>query len=62
MAPELSTVPPGQGTALLLGGAIALVSGVAAIWLFVRLLRSQAFYQFAWYAWAAGALALFFLR
>jgi undecaprenyl-diphosphatase len=62
MAPELSAVPADQGAPLLLGGAVALVSGVAAIWLFVRLLRSQAFYHFAWYAWAAGALALFFLR
>jgi len=62
MAPELTAVPAGQGTALLVGGAVALVSGVAAIWLFVRLLRSQGFYHFAWYAWAAGALALIFLR
>ena len=62
MAPELTAVPPGQGAPLLLGGAVALVSGVAAIWLFIRLLRSQAFYHFAWYAWAVGLLALFFLR
>lgn len=61
MAPELGAIPPGQGSALLLGGTVALVSGVAAIWLFVRLLRSQGFYQFAWYAWATGTLALLFL-
>jgi undecaprenyl-diphosphatase len=62
MAPELTAVPAGQALPLALGGAVALVSGVAAIWLFVKLLRSQAFYHFAWYAWTAGALALFFLR
>ena len=62
MAPELGSIPPGQGSALLLAGAVAMVSGVCAIWLFVKLLRSQGFYHFAWYAWAVGALALVFLR
>ena len=53
---------PRPALPLLIGGAIALVSGIAAIWLFVKLLKSQGFYRFAWYAWAAGALALVFLR
>ena len=44
--------------AVVLGSAAALVSGVAAIALFVRLLRSQNFYAFAYYTWAAGALFL----
>jgi undecaprenyl pyrophosphate phosphatase UppP len=41
-----------------MGGGVALVSGVAAIWAFVQLLRSRGFHRFAWYTWALGLLAL----
>ena len=47
--------------ALLVGGAFALVSGLAALWLFVRLLRSGTFHLFAWYTFAAGGLFLSWL-
>jgi undecaprenyl-diphosphatase len=62
--PELSQVPSGELPPLLLGALIALVSGIAAIWLFVRLLRGGIFYRFAYYTWGAGAVVLFwaFLR
>jgi len=40
------------------GGAAALLSGVAALWLFLRLLRSRGFHHFAWYCWAAGGVLL----
>jgi undecaprenyl-diphosphatase len=56
--PELTSVGTGQLASLLVGGGVAMLSGVAAIWLFVRLLRNQGFHQFAWYTWSAG---LFFL-
>lgn len=52
---ELEPLAPGQLPLLVAGGAVALVSGVAAIWLFVRLLRRQTFHHFAWYTWAIGA-------
>ncbi len=39
-----------------IGGAAALVSGIAAIWLFVRMLERQVFHVFAYYAWAVGGL------
>jgi undecaprenyl pyrophosphate phosphatase UppP len=39
----------------------ALVSGLAALWLFVRLLRNQAFHRFAYYVWPAGAAFLVWL-
>ncbi len=43
------------------GGLAALVSGLAAIWLFIRLLRSRMFHFFAYYAWAVGGLFLAWL-
>jgi undecaprenyl pyrophosphate phosphatase UppP len=43
---------------MLAGSLVALVSGIAAIWLFLRLLRTGAFYKFAWYVIPAGLLAL----
>jgi undecaprenyl-diphosphatase len=58
---DLGEVPSGQVSALLWGGAVALVSGVAAIWLFVRLLRSHTFHRFAYYTWAVGSLFLAWL-
>jgi undecaprenyl-diphosphatase len=40
------------------GFAAALVAGVAAIRLFVRMLETGAFHRFAWYCWAAGSAYL----
>ena len=56
--PELSNVEADRVAPLLAGGLVAMGSGVGAIWLFVRLLRRQAFHQFAFYTWAAGLLFL----
>lgn len=56
--PELLGMPVESMGPMLVGCAAALVSGVAAIWAFVRLLRSQGFHYFAWYAWGLGALVL----
>jgi undecaprenyl-diphosphatase len=44
--------------ALAIGSAASLVSGIFAIAIFVRLLRTEHFYRFAYYAWAVGALFL----
>jgi undecaprenyl-diphosphatase len=60
--PELSSVSSGELPALAVGGAAALVSGVAAIWLFVRLLRQRSFHRFAYYTWSVGALFLLWLQ
>ena len=40
------------------GAAIAFVSGLAALALFVHLLRTGAFYRFAVYVWIVGAAAI----
>ena len=56
--PELAAVPVDLGGALFLGGVAALISGIAAIWLFIRLLASHGFYRFAYYTWALGLLTL----
>ena len=49
----------GPGAAVLGAGfAAALVAGVMAIRLFVRMLQTGAFYRFAWYCWAAGSAYL----
>jgi undecaprenyl-diphosphatase len=59
--PELASVSPDDFGSLAVGGGAALLSGIAAIWLFVRLLRTRAFYRFAYYVWAVGALFLIWL-
>ena len=56
--PELSVVPADQWPGLLTGAAAAMLSGLIALRLFVWLLRQRAFYAFAYYDWAAGALVL----
>ncbi|MBW2269883.1 MAG: undecaprenyl-diphosphate phosphatase [Deltaproteobacteria bacterium] len=61
MLPDLGSVEAAASASLLAGGAIALASGVAAIWAFVRLLRTGAFYAFAWYVWPVGLFALLLL-
>jgi undecaprenyl-diphosphatase len=55
---ELAMIAPGAAVPLAVGGVAAGISGVAAIWLFVRLLRTQGFHHFAYYTWAVGALFL----
>jgi undecaprenyl-diphosphatase len=56
--PELAAVPVELGGTLVAGAAAALVAGIAAIWLFVRLLGSHGFHRFAYYTWALGLLTL----
>ena len=56
--PDLVAVPEGAIVPLLTGGVAALGAGIAAIWLFVRLLQTRGFYRFAYYTWAVGALFL----
>jgi undecaprenyl-diphosphatase len=56
--PDLAAVPADRIGPLMVGGAAALVTGIAAIWGFVRLLETQGFYRFAYYTWAVGALFL----
>jgi undecaprenyl-diphosphatase len=59
--PELTSVAPGEVGPLLIAAGAALIAGVAAIGLFVRLLKTQAFYRFAYYTWAAGLAVLAWL-
>lgn len=61
-APALAAADATAVAPLVVGGLVALVSGVAAIWAFVQLLRTGAFHAFAWYVWPVGLLALFLLR
>lgn len=58
---QVDAVPAGEGPVLVVGGGVALVAGLAALALFVRLLRSGSFYRFAWYVWPVGVAALFLL-
>lgn len=45
-----------------IGGAVACVSGIGALALFMRVLRAGAFHRFAWYTWPVGAAFLLWLR
>ena len=56
--PDLRQAEPEQLAALGLGASSALLSGVLALWLFVRMLRTNSFHYFAWWAWLAGAAFL----
>jgi undecaprenyl-diphosphatase len=47
--------------AMAIGGAVACVSGVGALGVFVRVLRAGVFHRFAWYTWAAGTAFLVWL-
>lgn len=58
LAPELASASPELVSSILVGGGAALVSGLAALVSFIWLLRTQRFYVFAWYAWAAGGAFL----
>jgi undecaprenyl-diphosphatase len=56
--PELSNAEPEQIFNMGLGAATALVSGLLALWLFVRMLDRRLFHHWAWYCWAVGAAFL----
>lgn len=56
MLPDLGAASPEALSAIALGCAAALTSGMLAIWLFVIVLRRQTFYQFAYYTWTVGVL------
>jgi len=58
VVPDALASPEGTLPTYLLGGLAAFVSGLAAIWLFVRLLKRQLFHAFAWYCFAAGTAFL----
>ena len=60
--PELIASPPGHAGVLWIGAAVALVSGVGAIWYCLRLLRQGHLYYFAYYTWAAGLAMLAWLH
>ncbi len=56
--PELQAVSPGAWSTLGIGGIVALLSGLASLWLFVRLLQAKSFHRFAYYTWTVGALVI----
>jgi len=61
MLPDIAGASPDMLGTIAIGSAAALVSGIGAIWLFVRMLDRQVFYVFAYYAWAVGGLFLFWV-
>jgi undecaprenyl-diphosphatase len=56
--PEAAAASPAEVQLSLAGGLVALGSGLAALWLFVKLMRSRRFHQLAYYVWAAGGALL----
>jgi undecaprenyl-diphosphatase len=61
LAPEIASASQAVISAILVGGGVALLSGLMALFSFVWLLRSRLFYVFAWYAWIAGGSFLLWL-
>jgi undecaprenyl-diphosphatase len=60
--PELLASPAGHAGVLMTGFALALVSGIGAIWFCIRALRSGGLHWFAYYTWAAGLAMLAWLH
>jgi undecaprenyl-diphosphatase len=60
--PGVTSVDSAHAAALLAGGVAAVLMGIAAIWLFVRLLRTREFHRFAYYTWAVGLAFLVWLK
>ena len=56
--PDAAGASPEEMRWLLVGGLLALGSGLAALRLFVSLIRSRRFHRFAYYVWAVGAAFL----
>jgi len=56
--PELGAASAHAWAAIGVGVALALMAGLAALWLFVRLLRGRVFHRFAWYVWPLGVCVL----
>jgi undecaprenyl-diphosphatase len=54
----MGAVTNGDLVAISVGSAVAAVSGVAAIHLFVRMLRNATFHRFAYYCWFVGGAYL----
>jgi undecaprenyl-diphosphatase len=58
MLPEIRYSDPASLMAVGIGSLTALVSGLAAITFFVRMLDRRLFHAWAWYCWAVGAFFL----
>lgn len=58
---DLPQASPELLRACVVGGLVAAAAGLAALALFVRLLRSRRFHHFAYYTFAVGALFLLWL-
>lgn len=58
LAPEIMSADASLLGSILTGSVAALLSGIAALVIFVWFLRTQRFHIFAWYAWGAGAAYL----
>ena len=58
MLPELGQADSGALVDIGIGGLAALVSGLLAIWLFVRMLDRSLFHYWAAYCWIVGGLFL----
>lgn len=59
--PEAGAIDPALRGTILLGVVVAMLSGLVALALFVRFLRTRAFHRFAYYDWIAGTLFLAWL-
>ena len=58
MLPDLAHAEPEALASIGVGFATALISGILAIWLFVKMLDKSLFHHWAWYCWAAGGAFL----
>jgi len=59
--PELGALEPEALRPILLASGLALVSGLAALEIFVRVLRGKRFHRFALYTWPVGVAYLLWL-
>jgi undecaprenyl-diphosphatase len=62
VAPELVAVSTQGAAPFIYGGLAALVSGLAALWLFARMMRRRRLFRYAYYTWGAGTVFLIYLQ
>jgi len=62
MIPEFAQLTLEHWQTMAVGAVAAMLSGLAALWIFVWLLARRVFYAFSYYLWAAGALFLAWLH
>ncbi len=62
VAPEIIAGSTQSALPFVYGGFAATISGVAALWLFIRMMRRRRLFRYAYYTWGVGTAFLIYLQ